>query len=104
LEFLNWVFVGKHIPSSSINIACSAISKFICAFIPDFNFAQSNLVRNIRRGFMTSNPKKPKYPVMWNLDLLIDYYYKNNENNLPSEEKYKIAILLGYLHMLCLIL
>jgi hypothetical protein len=64
LEFLNWVFVGKHIPSSSINITCSAILKFICAFIPDFNFAQSKLVKNIRRGFMTSNSKKPKYPVM----------------------------------------
>jgi hypothetical protein len=38
---------------------------------------------------MTSNPKKPKYPVMWNPDLLIDYYYKNNENNLPLEEKYQ---------------
>jgi hypothetical protein len=54
---------------------------------------------------MTNNPKKTKYPVMWNPDLLIDYYYKNNENNLPLEEKYqflqtKVAILLGYLHML----
>jgi hypothetical protein len=37
---------------------------------------------------------------------LIDYYYKNNGNDFPTEEKYqflqtKIAILLGYLHMLC---
>jgi hypothetical protein len=41
LEFLNWAFIGKQIPPSSINIACSAVLKFICAFIPDFNFAQS---------------------------------------------------------------
>jgi hypothetical protein len=40
LDFLNWVFVGRHVPTSSINITCSAISKFICAFIPQFNFAQ----------------------------------------------------------------
>jgi hypothetical protein len=39
LEFLNWAFVGKQISASSINIVCSAISKFICVFIPDFNFA-----------------------------------------------------------------
>jgi hypothetical protein len=31
LEFLNWAFIGKQIPPS-------AVSKFICAFIPDFNF------------------------------------------------------------------
>jgi hypothetical protein len=42
---------------------------------------------------------------MWNPDLLIDYYSKNNGNNLPSEEKYqflqvKVSILLGNLHML----
>jgi hypothetical protein len=30
---------------------------------------------------MTSNHKKPKYPVMWNPNLLIDYYSKNNANN-----------------------
>jgi hypothetical protein len=40
-----------------------------------------------------------------NPDLLIDYYYKNNENNLSLEEIYqflqtKVVILLGYLHML----
>jgi hypothetical protein len=105
LNFLNWVFVGKHIPISSINITCSAISKFICAFIPQFNFAQTNLVKNIRKGFMTSNPKKPKYPTIWNPDVLIDYYYKNKGDNLPIDQQYqflqtKIAILLGYLHML----
>jgi uncharacterized protein YsxB (DUF464 family) len=81
LEFLNWVFVGKHIPPSSINITCSAISKFICAFIPQFNFAHTSLVKNIRKGYMTSNPKKVKYPTIWNPDLLIDYYYRNNEND-----------------------
>jgi hypothetical protein len=102
---LNWVFVGRHISSSSINITCNAISKFICAFIPQFNFAQTSLVKNIRKGFSTSNPKKPKYPTIWNPDVLIDYYYKNNGDELPLEQKYrflqtKIAILLGYLHML----
>jgi hypothetical protein len=35
LEFLNWAFVGKQIPTSSINIAFSAVSKFFYAFIPD---------------------------------------------------------------------
>jgi hypothetical protein len=54
---------------------------------------------------MTNNPKKPKYPTIWNSDLLINYYYKNNGNDLPLEQKYqflqtKIAILLGDLHML----
>jgi hypothetical protein len=54
---------------------------------------------------MTGNPKKPKYPVMWNPDLLIDYYYKNNEDSLSLKEKYqflqtKVSIQLGYLHML----
>jgi hypothetical protein len=54
---------------------------------------------------MIGNSKKPKYPVMWNPDLLIDYYCKNNGNNLSSEEKYqflqtKVAILLEYLHLL----
>jgi hypothetical protein len=38
---------------------------------------------------MTSNTKKPKYPTIWNLDLLIDYYYKNNKDNLPFEQKYQ---------------
>jgi hypothetical protein len=70
------------------------------SLFPDFNFAQSKFVKNIKRGFMTGNPKKPKYPVMWNPDLLID-----NGNNPSLEEKYqflqtKVAILLGYLHML----
>jgi hypothetical protein len=54
---------------------------------------------------MINHPKKPRYPITWNPDLLIDYYYKNNRDNLSMEEKYqflqtKIAILLGYLHML----
>jgi hypothetical protein len=54
---------------------------------------------------MIGNPKKPKYPVMWNPNLLIDYYCKNNGDNLLPDEKYqflqiKVAILLGYLHML----
>jgi hypothetical protein len=54
---------------------------------------------------MLNHPKKLKYPITWNPDLLIDYYYKNNGNNLSMEEKYqflqtKVAILLGYLHML----
>jgi hypothetical protein len=54
---------------------------------------------------MTGNLKKPKYPVMWNPDLLIDFYCKNNGNDLSLKEEYqffqtKIAILLGYLHML----
>jgi hypothetical protein len=40
---------------------------------------------------------------MWNPDLLIDYYYQNNGNDLPLEDKYqflqvKTAILLRYLH------
>jgi hypothetical protein len=105
-EFLNWAFVGKQIPASSINIACSAISKFICAFIPNFNFTSSKFIKSMKRGFMMNHPKKPRYPITWNPDLLIDYYYKNNGNNLSTEEKYqflqtKIAILLGYLHMLC---
>jgi hypothetical protein len=105
LEFLNWAFVRRKTTPSSINIACSAVSKFICAFIKDFNFAQTKFTKNIKKGFVTNNPKKPKYPVMWNPDLLIDYYYKNNENDLPFKEKYqflqtKVAILLGYLHML----
>jgi hypothetical protein len=98
LEFLNWAFIRKKIPPSSINIACSAVSKFICAFITDFNFAQSKFVKNIKKGFMMGNPKKPKYPIMWNPDLLIDYYYKNNDSNLSLKEKYqflqtKVAIL-----------
>jgi hypothetical protein len=52
---------------------------------------------------MTNNFKKPKYPIMWNPDLLIDYYYQNNENDLLLEEKYQflqVKTLLGYLHML----
>jgi hypothetical protein len=57
--------------------------------------------QNIKKAFMTGNPKKPKYPVMWNPDLLIDYYSKNNGNNLPSEEKYQfLQVKIGYLHML----
>jgi hypothetical protein len=54
--------------SFSINIGCGAVSKFIYAFITDFNFAQS---RFIKKGFMTNNPKKHLYLVMWNPDLLI---------------------------------
>jgi hypothetical protein len=54
---------------------------------------------------MISYFKKLRYPITWNPDLLINYYYKNNGNDFPTEEKYqflqtKIAILLGYLHML----
>jgi hypothetical protein len=41
LDFLNWSFIGKQIPPSSINIACSAVSKFICAFITDFNISRN---------------------------------------------------------------
>jgi hypothetical protein len=33
---------------------------------------------------MTSNPKNPKYPTIWNPDLLIDYYFKNNGNDLDE--------------------
>jgi hypothetical protein len=104
-EFLNWAFVGRKIPASSINIACSAISKFMCAFISNFNFASSKFIRSMKRGFMMNHPKKPRYPMTWNPDVLINYYYKNNEDSLSTDEKYqflqtKIAILLGYLHML----
>jgi hypothetical protein len=103
--FLNWAFIRKKISPSSINIACSAVFKLICTFITDFNFAQMRFIKNITKGFITNNFKKSKYPVMWNPDLLVDYYYQNSGNDLPLEEKYqflqtKIAIVLGYLHML----
>jgi hypothetical protein len=54
LEFLNWAFIGRKIPPSSINIAYTAVSKFICAFITDFNFAQTKFIKNIKKGFMTN--------------------------------------------------
>jgi hypothetical protein len=40
LEFLKWVFVGKEVIPTSLNIVCSTISKFSTVFIPEFNFAQ----------------------------------------------------------------
>jgi hypothetical protein len=55
---------------------------------------------------MINHPKKPRYPMTWNPDILISYYYKNSGDNLSKIEKYqflqtKTAILLGFLHMLC---
>jgi hypothetical protein len=44
-ELLNWAFVGRKIPASSINIACNTISKFMCAFITNFNFASSKFIK-----------------------------------------------------------
>jgi hypothetical protein len=61
---------------------CGAISKFITVFITDFNLAQSNFVKNIKKGFMKSNPKKPKYSTMWNPDLLIGNYQRINPKKL----------------------
>jgi uncharacterized protein YsxB (DUF464 family) len=49
------VFIGKKIPPSSINITCSAVSKFISALITDFNFTQTKFIKNIKKGFMTNN-------------------------------------------------
>jgi hypothetical protein len=49
LEFLNWAFVRKEVAPSSLNIVCSAISKFLTIFILDFNFAQSNFIKNIKK-------------------------------------------------------
>jgi hypothetical protein len=60
-EFLNWAFVGRQIPASSINTACSAISKFMCA--SNFNFASSKFIKSMKRGFMINHPKKPRYPI-----------------------------------------
>jgi uncharacterized protein YsxB (DUF464 family) len=61
LEFLNWAFVGKEVAPTYLNIVCSAISKFLTVFIPDFNFAQSNFIKNIKKGLIKNKPKNPRY-------------------------------------------
>jgi hypothetical protein len=38
-----------------------AISKFLTVFIPDFNFTQSNFVKNIKRSLIKDKPKNPRY-------------------------------------------
>jgi site-specific recombinase XerD len=76
-EFLNWVFVGKVLPTS-LNITCSAISKFFTVFIPNFDFAQSNYVKSIKKGLMKDKPKNPRYSNIWNPDILLNYYQNEN--------------------------
>jgi hypothetical protein len=45
-------------------MAYSAVSKFVTTLITDFNFVQTDFIKNIKKEFMTSNSKKPKYPVI----------------------------------------
>jgi uncharacterized protein YsxB (DUF464 family) len=78
LEFLNRAFIGKEVAPTSLNIVCSAISKFLTVFIPDFNFAQSNFVKNIKKGVIKDKPKNLRYSNIWNPDILLNYYQQVN--------------------------
>jgi hypothetical protein len=62
LEFLNWVFIRRKIPPSSINMPCSAVSKFICAFITDFNFAQTKFRGKKQKLILREYLGKKKIP------------------------------------------
>jgi hypothetical protein len=82
-------------------IAWGATSKFI----PDFDFAQSNYVKSIKKGLMKDKPKNPRYSNIWNLDILLSYYQNINIELYDEKEKFqclqtKIAVLLGFFHML----
>jgi hypothetical protein len=46
-----------------------------------------NFIKNIKKGFMTSNPKKHNYSTMWNPDLLIGYYQRINTKKFLIKEK-----------------
>jgi hypothetical protein len=75
---LKWAFVGKEVAPTSLNIICSAISKFLTVFIHEFSFAQSNFVKNIKKGLIKDKPKNPRYSNIWNPDILLDYYLNIN--------------------------
>jgi uncharacterized protein YsxB (DUF464 family) len=75
LEFLNWVFVGKEVAPTSLNIVCSAISNFVTVFIPDFNFAQSNFVKNIKKGLIKDKPNdKEKFQFLQTKIAVFPYF------------------------------
>jgi hypothetical protein len=57
---INWAFIGKEI-APSLNIICSAISKFLTELIHEFSFAQSNFVKNIKKGLKKDKPKNLRY-------------------------------------------
>jgi hypothetical protein len=71
-----------------LNIVCSSISKFLTVFIPDYNFAQSNFVKNIKRGLAKDKSKKPRYLNIWNPDLLLDYYLNINIERFNERERF----------------
>jgi hypothetical protein len=60
LEFLNWVFVRKEVILTFLNMVYSLILKFLTIFIPNFNFPQTNFVKNIKKK-LTKNIKIFKY-------------------------------------------
>jgi uncharacterized protein YsxB (DUF464 family) len=76
----------KKIVPTSLNIVCSAISKFLTVFIPDFNFAQSNLV------------KKQKIYKKYQ-DIQIYGKIRKNIINKINSNFYR-QVLLGFFHML----
>jgi hypothetical protein len=89
LTLKNYKSGWKKVTLAFLNIICTSISKLLTVSIPDFNFAQSNFVKNIKKGLIKDNPKKPRYSNIWNSDLLLDYYLNINIEKINNKNKFQ---------------
>jgi hypothetical protein len=64
------------LPSSELNIACSAISKLFPVFHLLLSIPKIPLIKNLRRGIALQHPKRAKYKTTWDSNLLLNYYLK----------------------------
>jgi uncharacterized protein YsxB (DUF464 family) len=79
----------KEVTTASLYIVCSSISKFLTVFISNFNFAQSNFIKNIKRGLARDKTKKTRYSNISNQDFLLNYYININIKKFNKREKFQ---------------
>jgi hypothetical protein len=104
-DFIAWGANEENMPSSELNIACSAISKVFSVFHPLISIPKIPLIKSLRRGIALQHPKRAKYKTTWDSNLLLNYYLKEEipEGNEAVKIYFlqtKIAIFLGFFYML----
>jgi hypothetical protein len=66
----------ENMPSSKLNIACSAISKVFSVFHSFLSVLKIPLIKGLRRGIALQHPEGVKYKITWDSNLLLNYYLK----------------------------
>ena len=97
LEFLLKLFKRFKLGYSSLNMARSALSTFIC--INDIPVGQHPLVKRFMRSVFNKRPSLPKYNVTWDVTLVLNYL-----KTLSPVKYISVALLTKKLVMLMLLL